>query len=107
MYVDDVIIKSYKIFNYLTHLRKFFDRLIKYNLKLNPAKCVFGVPTKQLLGFIVSKRGIELEPSKIKMIQEFSLPKTKKEVMSFLLHLNYISKFIAQSMSYVRQLSRY
>ena len=53
-------------------------------MKLNPAKCAFGVPVGKLLGFIVSRRGIELDPSKIKAIQELPPPKTRKEVMSFL-----------------------
>ena len=67
------------------------------NLKLNPAKCVFGVPAGKPLGFIVSRRGIELDPSKIKAIRDLPPPKSKKEVMSFLGRLNYISRFIAQS----------
>ncbi|XP_070013269.1 uncharacterized protein [Nicotiana sylvestris] len=77
-------------------LRKFFNKLRRYNLKLNPAKCAFGVPAEKLLGFIVSRRGIELDPSKVKAIQEFPPPKNKKDVMSFLGRLNYISQFIAE-----------
>ena len=84
VYVDNVIIKSCESSDHLTHLKKFFDRLHRYNLKLNPAKCSFGVLAGKLLGFIVSKRGIELDPSKIKAIEELFLSKTKKEVMSFL-----------------------
>ena len=49
------------------------------------------------MGFIVCRRGIELDPSKIKAIQELPPLKTKKKVMSFLGRLNYISRFIAQS----------
>ena len=44
VYVDDVIIKSCESSDHLTHIRKFFDRLRRYNLKLNSAKCAFGVP---------------------------------------------------------------
>ena len=69
VYVDDVIIKSWESSDNLTHLRKFFECLRHYNLKLNPAKCAFGIPAGKLLGFIVSRRGIELDPSKIKAIQ--------------------------------------
>ena len=50
-----------------------------------------------MLGFIVSRRGIKIDPSKIKTTQELPPPKMKKEVMSFLGRLNYISQFIAQS----------
>ncbi|XP_070057735.1 uncharacterized protein [Nicotiana tomentosiformis] len=45
-----------------------------YNLKLNPAKCAFGVPAEKLLGFIVSRRGIELGPSKFKAIKDLPPP---------------------------------
>ena len=78
LYVDDVIVKSRESSYHLTHLKKFFDRLRRYNLNLNPAKCVFGVPAGKLLGFIVIKRGIELEPLDIKPIQELPPPKDKK-----------------------------
>ncbi|XP_060195081.1 uncharacterized protein LOC132624294 [Lycium barbarum] len=52
---------------------------MKHNLKLNPAKCAFGVPAGKLLGFIVSRKGIELDPSKIKAIQDLPPPKSKKD----------------------------
>ena len=63
-------------------------------MKLNPAKFTFGVPTGKFLGFIVSRRGIELDPSKIEVIQELHPLKTRNKVMSFLGMLNYISRFI-------------
>ena len=97
MYVDDVIMKPRESLDHLMYLKKFFNRLHHYNLKLNPTKCTFGVPTRKLLGFIVSKRGIELDPSKIRAIEELPPTNKKKEVMSFLGRLNYISRFIAQS----------
>ncbi|XP_070022473.1 uncharacterized protein [Nicotiana sylvestris] len=94
--IDDVIIKSKKQPDHVKDLRKFFQRLRRYNLKLNPAKCAFGVLFGKLLGFVVSQCGIELDPLKIKAIQELPLPKNKIEVMSLLGRLNYISRFIAQ-----------
>ncbi|XP_070040090.1 uncharacterized protein [Nicotiana tomentosiformis] len=81
VYVDDVIIKSKRSSDRIADLKKFFDRLRKYNLKLNPAKCAFGVLAGKLLGFIVSHRGIELDPSKVKAIQGLPPPKNKKEVL--------------------------
>ncbi|XP_070029943.1 uncharacterized protein [Nicotiana sylvestris] len=58
VYVDDIIIKSIKQSDHVRDLRKFFQRLRRYNLKLNPAKCAFGVPSGKLLGFIVSRRAM-------------------------------------------------
>ena len=96
VYVDDFIIKSCKILDHLMHTKKFFDHFQHYNMKLNPTKCDFGVTSGKLVGFIVSRRGIELDPSKIKATEDLPPPRTKKEVMSFFWRLNYISRFIAQ-----------
>ena len=52
----------------------------KINLKLNPEKCVFGVPSGKLLGFFVSQRGIEANPDKIKAIEQIEAPKWIKDV---------------------------
>ncbi|XP_070057057.1 uncharacterized protein [Nicotiana tomentosiformis] len=97
VYVDDVIIKSKRSTDHIADLRKFFNRLRRYNLKLNPTKCAFGVPAGKLLGFIICRRGIELDLSKVKEIQDLPPPKNKKDVTSFLGRLNYISRSIEQS----------
>ncbi|XP_070008630.1 uncharacterized protein [Nicotiana sylvestris] len=96
VYVDDMIIKSRTQDDHVRDLRKFFERLHKYDLKLIPVKCAFGVPSSKLLGFIVSQKGIELYPAKIKSIRDLPPPRSKKDVMSLLGRLNYISRFIAQ-----------
>nr|XP_027095990.1 uncharacterized protein LOC113715885 [Coffea arabica] len=96
VYVDDIIIKSRKTKDHLIDLRKLFERLRKYNLKLNPAKCAFGAPARKLLGFIVSKKGIEIDPAKIKAIRDMPVPKMQKDVKSFLGRINFIGRFIAQ-----------
>ena len=57
VYVDDVIIKSCESSDHLTHLRKVFERLRSYNLKLNPAKCVFGVPSREAIGIYSQQKG--------------------------------------------------
>ena len=51
VYVDDVIIKSKSQADHVKDLRKFFERLCRYNLKLNPAKCVFGVPSEKSVSY--------------------------------------------------------
>jgi hypothetical protein len=67
-YVDDVVIKTENSENFIEDLQLVFNSLRRYRWKLNPEKCVFGVPAGKLLGFIVSHRGIKANPEKIKAI---------------------------------------
>uniref|UniRef100_A0A2N9H632 Uncharacterized protein n=1 Tax=Fagus sylvatica TaxID=28930 RepID=A0A2N9H632_FAGSY len=96
VYVDDMIAKSRTAQDHLTDLRKLFQRLKKYQLRLNPNKCAFGVTSGKLLGFIVSGRGIEIDPAKVQAIRSMPAPKTEKEIRSFLGRINYVARFIAQ-----------
>ena len=65
--MDDMIAKSKDEESHIPALRKLFERL-KYQLKLNPAKCTFGLKSGKLLGFVVSNKGIEVDPDKVKAI---------------------------------------
>ena len=67
--VDDMIAKSQTEEGHIEYLLKLFQHLRKYRLFLNPNKCTFGVQSGKLLGFIVSQRGIEVDPDKVKAIQ--------------------------------------
>jgi hypothetical protein len=95
VYVDDMIAKSQNEEDHMNHLKKLFERLRKFRLRLNPAKCTFGVRSGKLLGFIVSQQGIEVGPDKVRAIQEMPAPRTEREVRGFLGRLNYISRFIS------------
>ena len=95
IYVDDMIAKSHTEEDHLIHLQKLFERLNKYKLRLNSNKCTFGVRFGKLLGFVVSGKGIEVDPAKVKAIQEIHAPRTEKEVRRFLGQLNYIARFIS------------
>ena len=59
VYIDDMLVKSTTAELHIAHLSEAFQILRKYNKKLNPAKCAFGVSTKKFLGFIVNNREIE------------------------------------------------
>ena len=98
IYVDDIIVKSKNHEGHIPALRKFFERIQFYKLRLNPKKSTFGVTSRKLLGFMVSQRGIEVDPDKIKAIVEMKPHKTetKKEIRGFLERIQYISRFIAQ-----------
>ena len=96
VYVDDMIVKSNDREGHIANLRKFFEWIKVYRLRLNPQKCNFRVTTGKLLGILMSNWELEVDPSKIKVILDMPTPKNEKEKKGFLGHLQYISRFIAK-----------
>ena len=74
VYVDDIEVKTEKRGTLLEDLKETFANLRRFQIKLNPEKCVFGVPAGQMLGFLVSEHGIECNPVKIKAIERTDIP---------------------------------
>jgi hypothetical protein len=70
------VIKTENSENFIEDLQLVFNSLRRCRWKLNPEKCVFGVPAGKLLGFIVSHRGIEANPKKIKAIMRMEAPRS-------------------------------
>src|SRR3954470_16684173 len=96
VYVDDLVVKSMQGFTLLADLRETFANLRTYKIKLNPEKCVFGVPADKLLGFLVSERGIECNPEKIAAIERMQQPKNLKQVQKFTGCLASLSRFLSR-----------
>ena len=96
VYVDDNVVKSQGRADYLAALQRFFERIKLFRLRLNPKKFTFGVTSGKLLGHIVSERGIEVDPEKIKAIVDKPAPRTEKGIRGFLGRLQYISRFITR-----------
>ncbi|WVZ97765.1 hypothetical protein U9M48_043278 [Paspalum notatum var. saurae] len=69
VYVDDIVVKTKESDGLIADLEETFANLRRFRIKLNPKKCVFGVPKGKLLGFMVSERGIEANQEKIDAIQ--------------------------------------
>ena len=84
VYVDDIIVKSKDREGHILVLRKFFERIRFYKLRLNPKKCTFRVTTGKILEFMVSQRGPEVDLDKIKAIVEMKPPRIEKEIRGFL-----------------------
>ena len=82
-YIDDVVIKTRHVKTLIDDLCLTFNNLWAYDIKLNPEKCVFGVPAGKLLGFLISKRGIEANPEKIKAIERMRKPARLHDVHKF------------------------
>ena len=96
VYVDDILIKSQTRADHAAALKKVLQRSRETKLRMNPKKCVFGVSSGKLLGFMVSNRGIEVDPSKVKAILEMPPPKNLKELRGLIGRLQFIRRFISQ-----------
>jgi hypothetical protein len=94
-YVDDIVVKTRKASDLLSDLEVTFRCLKAKSVKLNPEKCVFGVPRGMLLGFIVSERGIEANPEKIAAITNMGPIKDLKGVQRVMGCLAALSRFIS------------
>ena len=80
VYVDDMLVKNWREEDHLKDLEETFGTLRSYNMKLNPSKCAFRVTAGKFLGFMVSQRGIETNPDKIKAIVKMAPLKNVKEM---------------------------
>jgi hypothetical protein len=69
-YIDNIVVKLKKQGDLLDDLKETFDNLRKYNMMLNPKKCVFGVSSGKLVGYMVSSRGIDANPKKVEAIEQ-------------------------------------
>jgi hypothetical protein len=96
-YVDDVVVRSKKREDHISDLRETFANLCKHGLKLNTEKCVFGVRRGKLLGCMITERGIEANPVKIKVIRRMQPPSTKKRVQKLTGRLASLNRFISRS----------
>jgi hypothetical protein len=96
VYVDDIMVKTKRGSALVEDLTLVFDKLWATRTKLNPNKCVFGVSAGKLLGFLVSHRGIEANPKKIKAIEAMRPPARIKDVQKLMGSLAALSSFISR-----------
>jgi hypothetical protein len=84
-----------------------FERCRKYGISLNPTKSILGVDEGKLLGHIITKDGVKMDPERVQVIQRVPLPKTKKALQSFLGQINFVRRFIpnlAETMKPIQRL---
>ena len=80
VYIDDMVLKSKVVSEHMGNLANIFEILRKHKLRLNASKCSFGVGSGKFLGYMVTHRGIEVNPDQIKAINKLQLPWNPKEV---------------------------
>jgi hypothetical protein len=96
VYIDDVVITTRKEESLINDLAETFNNLNRYKLKLNPTKFSFSVSAGQLLGFLVSARGIEVNPEKIQAILTMGKPTKLHDVQKLVGRVAALSRFVAR-----------
>jgi hypothetical protein len=94
VYLDDVTVFSKNRREHVHHLRNIFDRCRRYDISLNPRKSIFVVDEGNILGFVVSKEGIMIEPERTESISKIPFPHNKKSMQSFLGKINFVHRFV-------------
>jgi hypothetical protein len=95
-YIDNVVVKTTNVDDLIADLAQTFANLRQYRWKLNPEKCAFGVPSGKLLGFMVSHRGIEANPTKVDTIRRMNQPTGKNDVMKLTGMMAVLGRFIGK-----------
>ena len=80
VYINDMVVKSKIVFKHIGDLTNIFEILRGHKLRLNASKCSFGVGSGKFLDYIVTHRGIKVNPDQIKAINNLQLPRNPKEV---------------------------
>jgi hypothetical protein len=96
-YVDDIVVKSIQRKDHIGDLAETFANLRAANLRLNPEKCVFGIHKGKILGCLVSTKGIEENPDKIKALIEIHDPVSVKDVQKLTGRVAALNRFIPRA----------
>ena len=102
VYVDDIIVKSDSVEQHANDLAEVFQQIRKYDMRLNPKKCVFGVEGGKFLGFILTNRGIEANPDKCRALETMRSPDNLKEVQRLVGRLTSLSRFMPRLVDKIR-----
>ena len=94
LYLDDIIVFSETVEEHLRRIEEILQRLKNANLVLKPSKCHFFKRQVEFLGHIVSQKGVETDPKKIKDVKEWPIPRRVRDVRSFLGLTGYYRRFI-------------
>ena len=92
-----MVVKSKLVSEHLTDLVSIFEILRKNKLRLNASKCSFGVGSGKFWGYMVTHRGIEVNPDQIKAVNNLQPPRNPKEVQKLIGMMATLNQFISRS----------
>ncbi|RDX85561.1 Retrovirus-related Pol polyprotein from transposon opus, partial [Mucuna pruriens] len=98
VYLDNMVVMFEKKGDYYEALREFITTLRKHKLKLNLEKCLFGVQERTFLGYRLTRRGIEANPDKCRVVMEMRSPKNIKEIYRLMGKVASLAHFLLKSM---------
>ncbi|CAH2090167.1 unnamed protein product [Euphydryas editha] len=96
VYLDDVVCYSHDLHSHITNLNSIFQRMRDFNLKLQPDKCEFLRREVCYLGHIITERGVKPNPEKVRAVTEYPIPKSARDIKSFLCLVSYYRRFIPE-----------
>jgi hypothetical protein len=105
IYMDNVTVYSQSDEEHLRHLQRVFEKCRKFGISLNPKKILFGLKEGKLLGHIISKDEIKIDPSRIEAIQKLEHPRNIKELQSFIGKINFLRRFIPNLVELLRNIT--
>src|SRR4051812_12497522 len=105
-YVDDIAVKSRRKGDHLRDLREVFNLMRAHQLKMKPTKSFLGVSSSKFFGFVITSKGIHLDPEKISAIIDMEPPRSLKELRGLQGKLAYILRFISNLSGRCQPLSK-
>ena len=97
VYIDDMVVKSKVVSEHVGDLEIIFEILRKHKLRLNATKCSFGVGSGKFWGYMVTHRGIEVNPDQVRAINNLQPPRNPKEVQKLTGMTAALNRFISRS----------
>jgi len=94
IYLVDITVYCKIDEEHLLHLRRVFEKCRRFGISLNPNKIAFGLEEGKLLGHIISKEGIKIDPKRIEAILKINHPRNIKELQSFINRIKFLIRFI-------------
>ena len=105
IYLDDITVYSNSHQDHLQHLKKVFLKCKKFGISFNPKKSQFALEEGKLLGHVVSAASVQIDPERVKAIHTLSVPRSKKDIQSFLGKINFVRRFIPNFAELVKHIT--